>query len=385
MLVLIERIDLYHVAMPLLYPWRTASHEEWAIHSVFVRMESGGVAGWGETAPFADPAFSPEWADGALGVLRDWLAPALLGRDVASGEELQQLLRPFKGNPFAKGGLDLAWWDLHGKLAGLPLHELVAAASGCTAATRIEVGADFGVQDSLDELVRLIGGAVDEGFRRVKLKFRPGWDVNMLEAVRSTFPDLPCHIDCNSGYTLADLDLFRRIDRFGLVMIEQPLAHDDLVDHAKLARALETPVCLDETITSFDRARHAIELGSCSWINLKHGRIGGLTVARQVHDLCRDAGVRCWVGSMLESAIGSAFSVALATLDNVHYPADVFPTDRHYARDLATPEVRFVNGNGRGGTAGRYALADAAPGIAPAPDEEMLAAWMVESATLSAG
>ena len=374
--MLVERIDLYHVAMPLLYPWRTASHEEWAIHSVLVRIESDGVAGWGETTPFADPAFSPEWAGGALAVLRDWLAPALLGRNIGSGEELQQLLRPFKGNPFAKAGLDLAWWDLHGKLAGEPLHELIGGSSD-----RIEVGADFGVQDSLDDLVRLIGGAVDEGFRRVKLKFRPGWDVNMLEAVRSTFPDLPCHIDCNAGYTLADLDLFRRIDRFGLVMIEQPLAHDDLVDHAKLARAIETPVCVDETITSLDRARHAIELGSCSWINLKHGRIGGLTIARQVHDLCRDAGVRCWVGSMLESAIGSACSVALATLDNIHYPADVFPTDRHYARDLATPEVRFVSGP----DGGRFALADPAPGIAPAPDPEMLTATAIESATLEAG
>ena len=373
--MLVERIDLYHVAMPLLYPWRTASHEEWAIHSVLVRMESGGVAGWGETTPFADPTYSPEWADGALGVLRDWLGPALLGRDVASGEELQRLLHPFRGNPFAKAGLDLAWWDLHGKLAGTPLHALIGGSSD-----RIEVGADFGIQDSLDDLVRLIGVAVDEGFRRVKLKFRPGWDVNMLEAVRSTFPDLDCHIDCNSGYTLADLDLFRRIDRFGLVMIEQPLAHDDLVDHAKLARALETPVCLDETITSLNRARHAIELGSCSWVNLKHGRIGGLTVARQVHDLCREAGIRCWVGSMLESAIGSAFSVALATLDNVHYPADVFPTDRHYTRDLATPEVRFVSGPG----GGRFALADAAPGIAPAPDPQQLAATTLEQATLAA-
>lgn len=383
--MLVERIDIHHVAMPLLYPWRTASHEEWAIHSLLVRMETsdgrgGTVTGWGETAPFADPAFSPEWASGAFGVLRDWLGPALLGRDIATGDELQRLLSPFKGNPFAKGGLDLAWWDLHARLAGRPLHELVAAESGCAPATRIEVGADFGVQDSLDDLVRLIGEAVDEGFRRVKLKFRRGWDVNMLQAVRSTFPDLPCHIDCNSGFTLADLDLFRQVDRFGLVMIEQPLAHDDLLDHAKLARLIDTPICLDETIVSAARARHAIELGSCQWVNLKHGRIGGLTVAREVHDICRDAGVRCWVGSMLESAIGSAFSVALATLDNVHYPADVFPTDRHYRRDLATPEVRFVTAP----EGGRYALADPTPGIAPRPDEEQLAATAVESATLTA-
>lgn len=384
--MLIERADLFHVAMPLLHPWRTASHEEWAIHSVLARLESsdgrgGSVVGWGETTPFADPAFSPEWAGGALGVLRDWLAPAVVGRDVGSGEELQALLEPFKGNPFAKAGLDLAWWDLHGKLLGRPLHELVAAESGCPPQERIEIGADFGVQDSLDDLVRLVGGAVDEGFRRVKLKFRPGWDVDMVAAVRGTFPSLAIHVDCNSGHTLDDLPLFRALDRFGLEMVEQPLAHDDLLDHAKLARAIETPVCLDETITSAARARHAIELGSCRWVNLKHGRIGGLTVARQVHDLCREAGVRCWVGSMLESAIGSAFSVALAGLDNVHYPADVFPTHRHYARDLAAPEVR--TGPDPDGRGGRWAWAAAdAPGIAPAPDPEMLEAWTVERATV---
>ena len=386
--MLVDRIDLFHVAMPLLYPWRTASHEEWAIHSLLVRMAGTDAAtgdratGWGETTPFADPTYSPEWASGALGVLRDWLGPAVVGREVGSGEELQRLLKPFKGNPFAKAGLDLAWWDLEGKLREVPVHRLLAGGAADAPSgpddPRIEVGADFGVQDSLDDLVRLVGGAVDEGFRRVKLKFRPGWDVDMVSAVRSTFPDLPLHVDCNSGYTLADLDLFRRLDRFGLVMIEQPLAHDDLVDHAKLARAIETPVCLDETITSPDRARHAIELGSCAWVNLKHGRLGGLTAARQVHDLCLDAGIRCWVGSMLESAVGSAFSVALATLPNVHYPADVFPSDRHYARDLATPEVRFETAPG----GGRFALADPAPGIAPAPDPEMLEQWTLERATV---
>lgn len=385
--MLVERIDLWHVAMPLLYPWRTASHEEWAIHSVLVRLEAGGQVGWGETTPFADPTYSPEWASGAFGVLRDWLAPMVVGREIGSGEELQRLLKPFKGNPFAKAGLDLAWWDLEGKLRGEPVHRLLVATS--TAATapgapptpdRCEIGADFGIQDSLDDLVRLVGGAVDEGFRRVKLKFRPGWDIDMVAAVRGTFPELPIHVDCNSGYTLADLDLFRQLDRFGLVMLEQPLAHDDLVDHAKLARAIETPICLDETIVSLDRARHAIELGSCSWINLKHGRLGGLTAARQVHDLCAESGIRCWVGSMLESAVGSAFSVALGLLPNVHYPADIFPTDRHYTRDLATPEVRFVSGDG----GGRFALAAATPGIAPAPDPAMLAEWALEEATVLA-
>ena len=371
--MLIDRIEIHHVAMPLLYPWRTASHEEWAIHSIFVRMESGDLVGWGESTPFADPTFSPEWASGAFGVLRDWLGPALIQQEIASGEELQRRLGHFKGNHFATGALDLAWWDLEGKRTETPLHRLIGGAT-----ERIEVGADFGVMDSLDDLVAAIGGALDEGFRRVKLKFRPGWDVTMLEAVRAAYPDLVCHVDCNSAYTLDDLDLFRRVDRFGLAMIEQPLAHDDLVDHAKLAAALETPICLDESVVSVQRARHAIELGSCAWVNLKHGRVGGLTNAVAIHDVCREAGVRCWVGSMLESAVGSAFSTALATLDNVRYPADVFPTDRHYARDLAEPEVDFVGSEG----GGRFALAADVPGIAPTPAATQLAAQTLERAAL---
>jgi len=371
--VLIDRIEIHHVAMPLLYPWRTASHEEWAIHSIFVRMQSGDLVGWGESTPFADPTFSPEWASGAFGVLRDWLGPALLRQDVASGEALQQRLGHFKGNQFAKAALDLAWWDLEGKRTATPVHRLIGGA-----ADEAEVGADFGVMDSLDDLVAAIGGALDEGFRRVKLKCRPGWDVTMLEAVRSAYPDLVCHVDCNSAYTLDDLDLFRRVDLFGLAMIEQPLAHDDLVDHAKLAAALETPICLDESVVSVQRARHAIELGSCAWVNLKHGRVGGLTNAVAIHDVCREAGVRCWVGSMLESAVGSAFSTALATLDNVRYPADVFPTDRHYARDLAEPEVDFVGAQ----DGGRFAVAADVPGIAPAPAATRLAAQTLEHAAL---
>jgi O-succinylbenzoate synthase len=372
--MIVERIELFHAAMPLLHPWRTASHTAFAIHSVFVRMESGGVSGWGETTPLSDPTFSPEWASTAFATIEHWLGPPLLGQDVTSGEDLQARLAHVKGNPFAKAGLDLAWWDLQGKLTGRPVHDLLGGA-----AEQIEIGADFGVQDTLDELVALIGGALDDGFRRVKLKFRPGWDVNMLEAVRSTFPDLACHIDCNSGYTLDDLDLFRAVDRFGLVMIEQPLAYDDVVDHAKLAQALETPLCLDETIISAERARAAIELGSCRWINLKHGRCGGLTTARRIHDVCRDAGIRCWVGSMLESAVGSAFSVALATLDNLHYPADVFPTDRHYAEDLSAPEVGFRTDP----AGGRFALVSPAPGIAPAPDPERLRAATLQHAVLT--
>ncbi len=326
----IERIELLHVAMPLIYPWRTAYGEDAAIHSLLCRMSSGSCDGWGESTPFAAPCYSPEWAGGALAVARDWLAPALLGQSIESGEELQGRLAIYKGNPFAKAALDTAWWALRANRTGQPLHRLLGATRAA-----IPVGADFGVMDSVDQLLEQVGQAVEQGFPRVKLKFRPGWDVPMLEAVRSRFPDHTFHVDCNSGYRLDDIELLRQLDRFDLAMVEQPLQHDDLLDHATLQKQLRTPVCLDESLTSPRRAEQAIELGSCRYMNIKPGRVGGLTPALAIHDICRRAELPCWVGGMLESATGSAICTALGMLDNFTYPADIFPSSRFYREDLS--------------------------------------------------
>ena len=371
----IDAIEIRHVAMPLREPWRTASHSTTAIHAILARLQSGETSAWGESAPLSDPTFSPEWSGSAYPVLQEWLAPALLGEDIRSGQELQERLAVFKGNYFAKAALDCAWWALDAKLAGVPLHRHVGGTRD-----RVEIGADFGVADSLDILIAQIGAALDQGYRRVKLKFRPGWDVNMVQAVRSTYPDLACHVDCNSAYTLDDVELFERLDPFGLVMIEQPLAFDDLVDHAKLAQRLETPICLDESIVSVDRARHAIELGSCGWINLKHGRLGGITNTIAVNELCEEAGIKCWVGSMLESAIGSALSTAIGSREWVHYPADIFTTDRLYDRDHSHPEIEFETPE----TGGVFAMAADVPGIAPVPHPERAEEHTVSQVTLTA-
>lgn len=332
----IDRIELFHVAMPLLYPWRTAYGEDAAIHSVLCRMSSGSVDGWGESAPFAAPCYSPEWAGGVFAVVRNWLAPAVVGKDFSTGEELQRELSIFKGNPFAKAVLDTAWWSLSSRIANRPLHELLGAERD-----EVAVGADFGVMDSIDELLGAVGRAVDDGFPRIKLKFRSGWDLPMLEAVRSQHSDTTIHIDCNSGYGIEDVDLFREVDRFNLAMIEQPLAHDDLHDHARLQEQIATPVCLDESISDPRHVRQAIELNSCRFINVKPGRVGGLTNAVRIHDLCKAAGVPCWVGGMLESATGAAHCIALAMLDNFTYPPDIFPSRRFYAEDLSSPEIEL--------------------------------------------
>ena len=371
----IDRIDLYHVAMPLIYPWRTAYGEDAAVHSVLCRMTSGSVAGWGESSPLAAPCYSPEWGGGVFAAAKEWLAPALVGQTIASGDELQQKLAHFKGNPFAKAALDTAWWSLQSNATGQPLHELLANAAGCAARDEVPVGADFGVMDSIDDLLPAVGTAVSDRFPRIKLKFRPGWDLPMLRAVRRQHPEQTFHIDCNSGYTLADLPLFREVDELNLAMIEQPLAHDDLVDHAELARQIRTPVCLDESITSLRRTEQALALSSCRYVNIKPGRVGGLTIALKIHNACQTAGIPCWVGGMLESAVGAAHCVALTMLPNFTYPADIFPSSRFYHQDLADIPLELIRT--KGGLPGVQPFARL-----PEPDDVRLAMMTVERAVV---
>ncbi|HEY3415532.1 MAG TPA: o-succinylbenzoate synthase [Armatimonadota bacterium] len=366
----IDAIALYRVAMPLVYPFATAYGSDDAIESVLVRLTSGGVEGWGESSPMRNPHYSPEWAAGIFLLLREVLAPRLLGEEIATGAELQARLGAVKGNFFAKAALDTAWWDLHARLRGEPLWQTLGGGS-----PTVTVGADFGVMDTLDMLVRAIGTAVDAGFQRVKLKFRPGWDLEMVRTVRAAFPDTVFHVDCNSGYRLADLPIFQQLDRYNLAMIEQPLMYDDLLDTAALQREIATPICLDESITSVDKARQAIEIGACRWVNIKPGRVGGLTPALAIHNLCADAGIPCWIGGMLESAVGASHCLALATLPNIKYPSDVFPSSRFYREDLATPEIALSSPS--------HITASSAPGIGVEPHPERLAACTVENAVVN--
>jgi O-succinylbenzoate synthase len=373
--IYIDRIDLYHVAMPLIYPWRTAYGEDAAIHSVLCRMSSGSVSGWGEASPLAAPCYSPEWGGGVFAVLKEWLAPAIVGQTIASGEALLQRLAHFKGNLFAKAALDTALWSLRANVTGRPLQELLVDAAGCQARAEVPVGADFGVMDSIDDLLAAVGTAVADRFPRIKLKFRPGWDLPMLRAVRRQFLEQTFHIDCNSGYTLADVPLFREVDELNLAMIEQPLTHDDVVDHAELARQISTPVCLDESITSLRRAEQALALRSCRYVNIKPGRVGGLTVALKIHNACQRANIPCWVGGMLESAVGAAHCVALAMLPNFQYPADIFPSARFYRQDLADEPLELIR------------TADGVPGVRPfarlpEPDAGRLAKLTVQQAKI---
>ncbi len=332
-----ERLEIRYVSLPLLYPWRTAYGADAEVDSVLLHVHSGSHDTWAETTPLRAPLYSPEFTWGVYTLISEFLAPVLIGQEFETADALLAALRPFKGNPFAKAGLEIAWWMLQAKIEGRPLHELLGGKQ-----RDVEAGADFGIQDSIDMLLANIQGAFDQGFKRVKLKFGPGWDLEMLKAVRSTFPTQVFHIDCNSAYTLDDLPMFREIDRMGLAMIEQPLYYNDLLAHAELQKQLETPICLDESIKSVRDFEWAIRLGSCRVLNIKPPRVGGLSASVALHDIARDAGIPCWVGSMLESGVGMGVLIELATLPNFGYPNDLFPSPRFYVQPLTEP-VTAIN------------------------------------------
>ncbi len=333
----IDTAEIRRVVMPLISPWRTAYGEDAAIHSVLVRLGSDGVEAWGEACPLYAPTYSPESALGVYETCREFLLPRLVGQELAAPADVASRIGIFKGNPFAKAAAESAWWALDSKRRGLPLWRALGG-------TKPEVlcGQDFGVQDRIDDLLALIAGAVAEGYPRIKLKVKHGWDIEVLQAVRAAFPKTVFHVDCNSGYDLhSDWETLRSFDRFNLAMIEQPLADTDLIEHAELQRRIATPVCLDESIKGPRDFRLALKIQACRVVNVKPGRVGGLHNAVQIHNMARDAGVTAWVGGMLESGVGVGICGALATLPGFTYPADMFPSRRFYRHDLTDPEIEF--------------------------------------------
>ena len=332
----IESAEIRYVVLPLISPWRTAYGEDAMIHSVMVRLSCKGVEGWGEATPFYAPTYSPQWARSVYEAGREFFLPRLIGQELDSAANLMNRLAIFKGNSFAKASVETAWWALHSKLLGQPLWRVLGGKNPI-----VQCGADFGIQDTIDDLLGLIQKAVDAGYPRIKLKVSHGWDIKVLEAVRSAFPTSIFHVDCNSGYDLKeDLETLRAFDRFNLAMIEQPLFHTDLIEHAELQRQLETPICLDESIKSPRDFRLALKIGACRMVNVKPGRVGGLYNAIQIHDMARNAGIEAWVGGMLESSVGAGICAALGTLPGFTYPADVFPSSRFYRQDITEPCIK---------------------------------------------
>lgn len=328
----IDAIDVFHLGLPLVQPLSTAVGPVERLETVVVRLRSGQTSGWGEVAPGSAPLAGPEWAAGVFACVRDWLAPALVGRWIDSGKSLQERLAPFQGNRHAKAALDLAWWDLKARAQGQPLYRLLGGQREA-----IELGVSFDRMDSIDQLLAAMRAAVEAGYSRVELKLRPGWDVFMLNAVRQEFPVLPLHVDIEGTMRLEHSELLYRMDDFHLKMVEQPLAPDDLVGHAMIQQALRTPICLDESITTPEQAAMALDLQSGQYLNLKPGQVGGFTPALAVHDACHEHCVPCRVGTPLQSSLGVRASLALATKANVNYPTDFFASAEVLQGDLAPP------------------------------------------------
>ena len=337
----IERIELHHIELPLAHPFETSFGRELDRPCILVSVHAAGITGWGECVAGEGPWYSCETIGTAWHVLNDFLAPAVLGQEIESPGDVLARFRRVKGHQMARAALENAVWDLLAQAEGISLAAMLGGQ-----AERVEVGVSLGIEPAVDQVLDKVERYVGEGYGRVKLKIKPGWDVQVVRAVRERWPDLPLQVDANSAYTLADAPLLRELDQFDLLLIEQPLHHDDIVDHAKLQAQLSTPICLDESIHSPEHARWALDIAACRIVNIKVGRVGGLSAAKQIHDLCAARGVPVWCGGMLETNVGRAANVALATLPNFELPGDISASARYYpaGKDVAEPD--FVLGAG---------------------------------------
>ena len=328
----IDRIEMRHVKLVLIAPFVTSMGVEYDEEHIIVRVDAEGVTGWGESVAEGTPFYSYETVQTAWHILRDFLIPSVLGKDIASIDDAIALGARVRGHRMAKAGLEAALWDAFAKAEGKSLSTLLGGTR-----KRIDVGVSIGIQPSPADLVRKVDGYLREGYRRIKIKIAPGSDLALVEAIRREHPTVPLQVDANSAYELSDIGIFRAMDPYGLLLIEQPLSCDDIYDHSKLQAELKTPICLDESIHSLADARAALELKSCRVINIKPGRVGGFTESKKIHDLCASMNIPVWHGGMLESGIGRAGNVALASLPNFTLPGDISASKRYYKEDIVDP------------------------------------------------
>jgi O-succinylbenzoate synthase len=335
----VRAVELRTVAIPLVSPFRTSFGEETEKACLLARVETDDAQGWGECVAGPDPGYSEEFNDAAWLALGGFLVPALLAAGDVGAADLDPVLAGVRGHPMAKATLIDALLDAELRARGVSLARHLGATTD-----RVACGVSIGIASTTERLLEQVDGYLAEGYRRIKLKIEPGADVERVAAVREAHPDIPLSVDANAAYTLDDVDVFRALDAFGLLMVEQPLHHDDLVQHAKLQALLATPICLDESIRSASDAVAAIELGACRIVNIKQGRVGGIPEAVRIHDLCRAAGIPVWCGGMLETGIGRATNLALAALPGFTLPGDTSASARYFAQDLTEPFVLEADG-----------------------------------------
>lgn len=337
--MIIQSIELREIRLPLVHFFETSFGRTTERRIILARLiDKDGAEGWGECTCGEGPFYSNEWTDSAWATLSEFLAPMVVGKNIASATESFALMRQVRGHRMAKATLENACWDLEAKKAGVALWKHLGGVH-----EEVSCGVSIGIQDSPEILLEKIQKEVSAGYQRIKIKIKPGWDLKIIERVRKEFPDIRLMGDANSAYKLADVPLFKELDKFNLMMLEQPLSHDDIFDHAKLQQEIETPICLDESIRHAADATHAIELGSCRIINVKLGRVGGHFEAKRVEQVARENKIPIWCGGMLESGIGRAHNIAMSTLSGFTLPGDVSSSSRYWSEDIIEPPVIVSN------------------------------------------
>ena len=366
----IKEIKLHQLLMTMKNPFTTSfGTQQKRFITIVEAIDEDGVSGFGECVSGEDPLYSEEFMDATLIALKKYFGPLVINKEISHPDEVWDIYKPFKRNNMAKACIEGAVWDLYAKKKGITL----AAAMGGKK-KEVDVGVSLGLEDTDELLLERIGEKVEEGYKRIKVKIKPGRDVEMVGKIREVYPDIPLMVDANSAYTLDDIDTLKALDEYNLMMIEQPLMAGDIIDHTKLQKQIKTPVCLDESIDSYESAAAAIEMGSCKIINVKVGRVGGITQSIKIHDLAEKHGIPLWCGGMLEAGVGRLHNVAITTLSNFVLPGDTASSSRYWFEDIITPEVVAENG---------VVKVSDAPGIGAEIDFKKMEQYLVKVETIT--
>jgi o-succinylbenzoate synthase len=368
----IDSLTLHHLSMPLVAPFETSFGRETERECIIITLHSEGLTGYGECVASREPGYNYETTGTAWHILKEFIAPLVLGQDVGDALDFQRRVERIRGHHLAKAGVEMAIWDLIGKRDGRSLKEIFGGTRD-----KVEVGVSIGIQESASALVRTVESYLEDGYRRVKIKIKPGREIEETVAVRKKYPDLRLQVDANSAYILETAEALKPLDDLSLLLIEQPLFEDDIWDHRKLQAQFKTPICLDESILTPRHARYALEMEACRNINIKPARVGGLSQAVMIHDYCREHGIPVWCGGMLETGIGRASNLAIASLPGYVLPGDISASDRYYHRDITNE--RFVLNDDSTITVPNK------PGLGVTIDEDALKQFMLSGLTLKAG
>jgi len=332
----IKKAELIHIRLPLKEKFEISSGYVEEKDSIIIKLFTEDFTGYGDSPPMPAPFYSSETPYTCIHVIKDFIIPGLLGKPFEKIEDLSCIFGDIRGNNFAKAGVEIALWDLLAKHDNKPLYKYIGGSK-----KNIPWKISIGIKPSIRKLLDTVGQFLDRGLRHIKIKIKKGWDIEPVEKIRERFGNISLSVDANSFYSLRDIGLFRELDNYGLVQIEQPLCHDDLYDHYKLRNSIKTPICLDESIGSVTAARNALDIGCCDIVNIKIQRVGGIANAIAIHDMCRENNIPVWIGCMPDSGIGHAAGLAMCSLSNVRYPCDIPPTGTYFKKDIIEPGIKM--------------------------------------------